>query len=90
MKYIVHFKTKIMNNNNKVTFNFFDELKVVKQRNKEFFENVTLGTLNDDEAAIASSKLWVDFIYRFHYPHEKVPDDFDTKNITNENTQILK
>lgn len=89
MKYIVHFKTKIMSNN-KVTFNFFDELKVIKQRNKEFFENVTLGTLNDDEAAIASSKLWVDFIYRVHYPHEKVPDDFDTKNITNENTQILK
>jgi len=72
------------------SFNFFEEIKIINQKNKEIFENVALGRIADDIAALESNNLWKEFIYRFHYPHEKVPAEFGTNKITNENTQSLK
>ena len=70
-------------------FNFFKEIQEIKQKNKLLFENVSLGIENDEEAAIKSNKLWNDFIYSFHYPHEKIPTEFGTKNIMSEEIQML-
>lgn len=67
---------------------FFTASGVIKKANKELFDKAELYEITHDEAAVASNKLWIDFIHSFHYPHEH-GYRYETNELKDNNTQPL-
>lgn len=68
---------------------FFKKLKDIKNKNATILDDLDLERISVEQALIQSNKLWTDFIYTFHYPHEHV--DYRSELKTDiENTQPLK
>jgi|UppTroSEACRF7005_1034516.scaffolds.fasta_scaffold02990_1 hypothetical protein len=51
---------------------FITKLREIEASNKLIFDKFDSKEIDMNEAQIMSNKLWKDFIYTFHYPHEAV------------------
>lgn len=51
---------------------FITKLREIEASNKLIFDKFDSKEITMQDAQIMSNKLWKDFIYSFHYPHEAV------------------
>lgn len=51
---------------------FITKLREIEASNKLIFDKFDSKEITMQDAQIMSNKLWKDFIYTFHYPHEAV------------------